>query len=277
MEARLQDDEVIAVDKIDKTRFVGDSPGPGSGEHMAQRFGLSNSCHRISQRIVNTSRCQLIETSSNRSENSSRPGIPLRREVEREAGFRRPGAGVLCLGHKRHSISVTLDGQVPFDGLFCGRHARPVAAVRDRQVRNDVRELALERWMVRKRFMDQCCQRLDRLRIFRCEPEDVVTEPCCARQPQIERRDDPKEMSEPGQKSYINLFGSHEREEHGEMCWHPEAGAGVKLFAVLPDCRLGLRDLEYQTALREQVVHTRSLDPSPRTHSATPLAESSVG
>ena len=256
MEARLQDAEVIAVGKVHKTMFVGDSPGPGSGEHMAQRFGLSNSCHRISQRIVNTSRCQLSRTSSNRSENSSRPGIPLRRE-EREAGFRCPGAEMLCLGHKRHSISVTLDGQVPFDGLFCGRHARPVAAVRDRQVRNDVRKHALERWMVRKRFMDQCCQRLDRLRIFRCEPEDVVTEPCCARQPEIERRDAPKEMSELGQNSYINLFGSHEREEHGEMCWHPEAGAGVKLFSVLPDCSLGLRDLEDQTALWERVVVLR--------------------
>ena len=57
MDARLQDSEVIAVGKIDKTMFVGDSPGPGSGEHMAQRFRLSNSCHRISQTVVDTSRC----------------------------------------------------------------------------------------------------------------------------------------------------------------------------------------------------------------------------
>lgn len=61
--------------------------------------------------------------------------------MERKVGFRHPFAGVLHLGHECHFVSVSLDGQVPFDGLFCSFHARPVAAVGDRQVRDDVSEL----------------------------------------------------------------------------------------------------------------------------------------
>ena len=162
-----------------------------------------------------------VDSRGRRTTTKQRPPLQtrqLRRGAERKVGFRRPFAGGLYLGHERHFVSVSLDGQAPVDGLFCSFHARPVAAVGDSQVRDKVRELALERRKVRKRSVDQRRQGSDRIWMFWCEPEDIVTEPCCVRQREIERLDASKEVFESGQDSHVNLVRRHEWEEHGEMC-----------------------------------------------------------
>src|ERR1022692_1013581 len=43
VESCLQDHDVIAVDQVDKPVFLADPPGPGAGEHVAERFGFANS------------------------------------------------------------------------------------------------------------------------------------------------------------------------------------------------------------------------------------------
>ena len=48
-EACLQDDDVVAVDEVDEAVLLADTAGPGAGEHMPERFGLTDARDRVAE------------------------------------------------------------------------------------------------------------------------------------------------------------------------------------------------------------------------------------
>ena len=52
MESGVQDHDVITVGQVGEAVFLADPPGPGAGEHVAERFGLADSGGRVAQRVV---------------------------------------------------------------------------------------------------------------------------------------------------------------------------------------------------------------------------------
>ena len=113
-------------------------------------------------------------------------------------------------------------------------------ALADREVRDDVGELAAVREPLRERAHHGRRQRAERVGGLGVQPEDVVAEPSRAPEHAPERGHARDRRSERTDQRRVELVRGREREQHGDVRRDAPAGGGVEGRAMASDDRLRL-------------------------------------
>ena len=127
------------------------------------------------------------------------------------------------------------------------------------QMRYDVSELALVGREIGKALECSPGQGTERAWIMGRKPQHRVAEPGRPVQLEVESTDRREQALKLDQRSFADLFGRHEREQHRDVRRDAKLGAGVEAFSMLAHDRFSGRDLHDQATARTRIRHARTL------------------